>query len=163
MPRKGDKKGDKKSAKKGGKKGGDDASHAKIAEKLIVSDWKDVFGQLDDGSKKKLFAVLDKKKEVLKKRKGAESKKGKKKGHSPNPSADEQKEDENSTASRKVMYEFGSARINVIKPSTGYPDKKTAKRAVEGKLKLTYAHGYSGNFDDSRQNVYLSQVCTPKK
>ena len=55
------------------------------------------------------------------------------------------------------MYNFHSRKIQVIKPSKGYPDKKTAKRAVEGKLKLFYAHGYSGNFDDSRQNIYLSQ------
>jgi len=160
MPKKADKKKKGGDSKKGGKKGGDDI-HAKIAEKLTLSDWKDVYGELDAASKKKLFAVLDTKKEMLKKRKAAETKKGKKKGHSPNPSADveESKEmdDGNSIASRKIMYQFGSARMQVIKPSTGYPDKKTAKRAVEGKLKLMYAHGYSGNFDDSRQNIYLSQ------
>lgn len=151
MPQKGGKK--KKDTKK--KKGGDDAAHAKIAEKLSLADWKEIYGDLDSDTKKKLNAALDKKKGVLKKDTKRKSKKGK---HSPNPSGDERKEEEaNSAASRKIMYNYGSARMQVIKPSTGYPDKKTAKRAVEGKLKLSYAHGYSGNFDDSRQNIYLSQ------
>lgn len=145
-------KGKKDTKKKKGKKGGDDASHAKIAEHLSLADWKEVYGDLDAETKKKLFAALDKKKGVLKKSKKKKAK------HSPNPSADDHKEDDgNSVASRHLMYHFGSARMQVIKPSTGYPDKKTAKRAVEGKLKLTYAHGYSGNFEDSRQNIYLSQ------
>jgi len=146
MPRK------KEGSKKKSKGGGDDV-HAKIAEKLTLSEWKEVVADLDAASKKKLFAALDKKKEAVKKRSPK-----KKKKHSPKPSAEEKEADDgDSVASRKVVYHFGSARMQVIKPSTGYPDKKTAKRAVEGKLKLSYAHGYSGNFDDSRQNIYLSQ------
>ena len=57
---------------------------------------------------------------------------------------------------RKHIYRFGSRNVQVLKP-TEYPTKKEAQRSVEGKLELTYAHGYSGNFDESRQNICLSQ------
>merc|ERR1711933_400424 len=115
-------------------------------------------GELDAGAKKKLFAVLDKQKEVLKARKKAEDAKGAKRASKIKKGGgggDDEKD--NSRASRKVMYNFGSRKLQVLRPSEGYPTKKEAKRAVEGKLKLFYAHGYSGNFDESRQNIYLSQ------
>ena len=126
--------------------------YQKIAIKLTASDWKSVFDKLDNNSKKKLFKELDVKKEILKKRKAAEKKSGAKSPKSKGTK--EQKE--NGPQSRKTSYRFGSRNLQVIKPSKGYPDKKTAKRAVEGKLKLMYAHGYSGNFDESRQNICLS-------
>eukprot|EP01084_Bolivina_argentea_P319902 554923_1 len=135
------------------KKKGGDALYVKISEKLLASDWESVYKELDAGSKKKLYSILDKKKEILKKRKAAEKKgvgKSKK-------SKTEEKKDGGGRGGRKLMYNFGSRKLQVLKPSKGYPDKKTAKRAVEGKLKLFYAHGYSGNFDESRQNIYLSQ------
>ena len=47
-------------------------------------------------------------------------------------------------------------KLQMLKPSEGYPTKKEAQRPVEGALELFYSHGYSGNFDDSRQNVLLS-------
>ena len=69
-----------------------------------------------------------------------------------------------SADARRIVYQFGSARLEVLRPSKGYPDKQTAKRSVEGKLRLKYAHGYSGSYDDSLQNLYLSKVGTsPKK
>lgn len=142
-------------AKKGAaaKGGANEAVYVKIAEKLISSDWESVYASLDAPSKKKLFAILDKKKEILKKRKAAADK-GTGAAKSDNKKAGAGKGD---SSGRKVMYNFGSRKLQVLKPSKGYPDKKTAKRAVEGKLKLFYAHGYSGNFDESRQNIYLSQ------
>jgi len=57
---------------------------------------------------------------------------------------------------RKHFYQFGYRKLQVLKPTEGYPTKKEAQRPVEGKLELFYAHGYSGNFDESRQNIYLS-------
>merc|ERR1712032_1273915 len=57
---------------------------------------------------------------------------------------------------RKHFYQFGYRKLQVLKPSVGYPTKKEAQRSVEGKLELFYAHGYSGNFDESRQNICLS-------
>jgi len=150
--------GDKKRASK---KGGGEAEYAKISDKLNQSDWADVYKQLDAKAKKALFPILDAKKEILKKRKAAEKAKG---GKSPRASKkgkggdDDEKDDGKAgKAKRKIMYNFGSRRVQCIRPTEGYPDKKEAKRAVGGKLKLTYAHGYSGNFEDSRQNIYLSQ------
>eukprot|EP01084_Bolivina_argentea_P319900 554921_1 len=130
------------------KKGKEDV-YQKIAVKLVASDWKDVFSKMDAKAKKNLYTQLDAKKAILQKRKkmadkGAKSPKGgKKKGGKGD-------------SSRKHSYRFGSRNLQVIKPSKGYPDAKSAKRAVAGKLKLFYAHGYSGNFDESRQNIYLS-------
>ena len=69
---------------------------------------------------------------------------------------DELKEEQSLTRSRMHYYQFGSRKLQVLKP-TEYPTKKEAQRPVEGKLELFYAHGYSGNFDESRQNICLSQ------
>lgn len=91
----------------------------------------------------------------MKKRKAAADKGVGKKRKSAKVAGDDEKE--GGRGSRKIMYNFGSRKLQVLKPSKGYPSKKEAKRAVEGKLKLFYAHGYSGNFDESRQNIYLSQ------
>lgn len=57
---------------------------------------------------------------------------------------------------RKHFYMFGTRKLQMLKPTEGYPTKKEAQRPVEGALELFYSHGYSGNFDDSRQNVLLS-------
>jgi len=140
--------------KAAGKKGGDESVYVKISEKLNGKDWESVYKDLDGASKKKLFVILDKKKEILKKRKAAEKKRASAVG---GKSKDKDDAKDDGRSGRKVMYNFGSRKLQVIRPTKGYPDKKTAKRAVEGKLKLAYAHGYSGNFDDSRQNIYLSQ------
>jgi len=138
--------------KAGTAKKGDEGVYVKIAEKLISSDWESVYADLDAPAKKKLFAILDKKKEILKKRKAAEKKgTGQPKGNDKRASVKEQQQ------GRKVNYNFGSRKLTVLRPSKGVPDKKEQKRAVEGKLKLIKAHGYSGNFDESRQNIYLSQ------
>ena len=70
---------------------------------------------------------------------------------------DELKEnDTNNTKHRMHFYQFGSRKLQILKP-TEYPIKKDAQRPVEGKLELFYSHGYSGNFDESRQNICLSQ------
>ena len=63
---------------------------------------------------------------------------------------------DDSMKDRKHFYKFGSRKLQVLKPSIGCPTKKQAQRPVEGKLELFFAHGYSGNFEDSRQNVCLS-------
>ena len=63
---------------------------------------------------------------------------------------------DDSLKERKHFYQFGYRKLQVLKPSVGYPTKKEAQRPVEGKLELFYAHGYSGNFDESRQNICLS-------
>ena len=63
---------------------------------------------------------------------------------------------DDSQKDRKHFYHFGTRNLQVLKPSTGYPTKKEAQRPVEGKLELFYSHGYSGNFDESRQNICLS-------
>eukprot|EP01084_Bolivina_argentea_P319901 554922_1 len=129
--------------------------YIKIAEKLIASDWDSVFSKLDATSKRKLFTILEDKKQILKKRKQASEKKATGRSSKIRSRKDEEKDDNRS--SRKIAYHFGSRKLHVLKPSKGYPDKQTAQREVAGKLKLFYAHGYSGNFDDSRQNIYLSQ------
>eukprot|EP01084_Bolivina_argentea_P129980 229509_1 len=72
---------------------------------------------------------------------------------------DDVKENEDelkATKHRLHFYNFGSHKLQVVKPTEGYPTKKDAQRPVEGKLELFYAHGYSGNFDESRQNIVLS-------
>ena len=63
---------------------------------------------------------------------------------------------DDSQKDRKHFYHFGTRNLQVLKPSVGYPTKKEAQRPVEGKLELFYSHGYSGNFDESRQNICLS-------
>jgi len=148
------KKGSKRASKKGG--AGGEEMYAKISDKLTQSDWADVYSKLDAKAKKALFPILDAKKEILKKRKAAE-KKADKKGKKKKAGDDEKQAEKDGRAGRKIMYNFGSRRVQCLKPTEGYPDKKEAKRAVAGKLKLAYAHGYSGNFEDSRQNIYLSQ------
>merc|ERR1719412_21383 len=70
---------------------------------------------------------------------------------------DDIKEEDMKTGHRKHFYQFGYRKLQVLKPSNGYPTRKEAQRPVEGKLELFYAHGYSGNFDESRQNICLSQ------
>eukprot|EP01084_Bolivina_argentea_P033253 61531_1 len=63
---------------------------------------------------------------------------------------------DDSLKERKHFYQFGYRKLQVLKPSVGYPTKKEAQRPVEGKLELMWSHGYSGNFDESRQNICLS-------
>eukprot|EP01083_Nonionella_stella_P171175 584134_1 len=70
-------------------------------------------------------------------------------------SLDDVKENDTDTKHRMHFYQFGSRRLQVLKPSE-YPTKKEAQRPVEGKLELFYSHGYSGNFEGSRQNICLS-------
>eukprot|EP00486_Rosalina_sp_Unknown_P004737 CAMPEP_0201569774 /NCGR_PEP_ID=MMETSP0190_2-20130828/11655_1 /ASSEMBLY_ACC=CAM_ASM_000263 /TAXON_ID=37353 /ORGANISM="Rosalina sp." /LENGTH=218 /DNA_ID=CAMNT_0047992511 /DNA_START=155 /DNA_END=808 /DNA_ORIENTATION=+ len=55
----------------------------------------------------------------------------------------------------KVAYQFGSRRLNVTVPDD-YAKIKSAEGPPKAGLQLKYAHGYSGNFDESRQNVYLT-------
>eukprot|EP01084_Bolivina_argentea_P273583 466066_1 len=142
--------------KKGGKgKKADDSLYVKISDKLLSSDWDDVYASLDAASKKKLFAILDKKKEILKKRKASEKKRASAAGKRPSGKAGQK--DSGGRGGRMVMYNFGSRKLQVLRPSKDYPDKRAARAAVRGKLKLAKVHGYSGNFDESRQNIYLSQ------
>ena len=50
----------------------------------------------------------------------------------------------------------GSRKLQLLKP-TDYPSEEYAQRPVEGALELSHVHGYPGNFDDSRQNLCLSE------
>lgn len=74
----------------------------------------------------------------------------------PKRSAEDDIKQDSGTSARKHFYRFGYRNVQVVKPSQGYPIPKEAKRPVEGKLTLFFSHGYSGNFDESRQNVCLS-------
>eukprot|EP01083_Nonionella_stella_P254181 873754_1 len=59
---------------------------------------------------------------------------------------EEENDEKTNRKSRMHFYQFGSRKLQVLKPNE-YPIKKHAQRPVEGKLELFYSHGYSGNFD----------------
>ena len=71
------------------------------------------------------------------------------------PSFEELKENESKTKPRMHFYQFGSRKLQMLKP-TEYPSMEEAQRPVEGALELLYVHGYSGHFEDSRQNICRS-------
>eukprot|EP01084_Bolivina_argentea_P192042 329751_1 len=155
-----------KKGKKGGKKD-TEATYVKIAMKLNASDWQSMFNSMDIRSKKALFKQFDIKKEILKKRKKLIKKlsnkekssvksKSKTKSKPISQSTTKEQKEDIDIAERSINYRFGCRKINCIAPSVGYPDKKQAKRPVEGELKLFRAHGYSGCFQQCRQNIYLS-------
>jgi len=57
---------------------------------------------------------------------------------------------------RKITYRFGSKKLQLFKPSTGYPSPDDAKKKPSADLKLMYSYGYSGAPSESRQNLYIS-------
>ena len=151
------KKGGKKAAA-GAKKGGDGPTASEIASQITLKQWKtEVFKK----EKFKQAADLAKHlKECNKKWKYGKPGAGASAAASSAAGAPAKtrpsKKGGLGAAAGKVTYQFGSARLNLNIPEDYAKIKAAEPKLPTAGLELAYAHGYSGNFDESRQNVYLT-------
>lgn len=119
-----------------------------IAASLSKKDWASVFTSLDPQTLRKLEKALSKKKQEKKNAKT----KAPRKSNSKTP-----KTNKNSKQKNIIHhYRFGKRNLQVLLPKN-YPSLSEQKCDVSGRLELHYAHGYSGKFDHSGQNIYISQ------
>eukprot|EP00486_Rosalina_sp_Unknown_P002333 CAMPEP_0201576290 /NCGR_PEP_ID=MMETSP0190_2-20130828/22024_1 /ASSEMBLY_ACC=CAM_ASM_000263 /TAXON_ID=37353 /ORGANISM="Rosalina sp." /LENGTH=798 /DNA_ID=CAMNT_0048006991 /DNA_START=145 /DNA_END=2541 /DNA_ORIENTATION=+ len=134
----------KKGAKKGALKGSECVT---IAMALNKTEWTAVIKALPAASNKALKEQLGNYSSKLSEKKKSNLKSGK----SPAKAAGGK-----SGGKDKIAYKFGSRTLNVTVPADYSKIKAAEPKNPKGGLQLTYAHGYSGNFDESRQNVYLT-------